>query len=187
MCRMVQNWRLLACNVHVLRGSRCNFQIQLSIFPTATRPSAILVNGNEPRSKPTMPSKEKKETFLMRTASFSGAAFGVLGAGAVSLVSAGHPWEAWVPLAFSVVLLVIALVFGTRAGVLATLLAASIFAVFLFQPTGSLRVAESTARANLGWMLLAGLTFSLLLAPPSSDLRRRSSRTETTRAGPRAS
>ena len=134
-----------------------------------------------------MGSTEQKETFLTRSASFSGAAFGVLAAGAASLVAAGHSWEVWVPLAFSVVLLVIALSFGTRAGVLATLLAASIFAVFLFQPTGSLRVAESTARANLGWMLLAGLASSLLLAPPKASLRRRSSRTETTRTGPRAS
>ena len=134
-----------------------------------------------------MRGNEKKETFLTRSASFSGAVFGVLAAGAASLVAAGHAWEVWVPLAFSVVLLVIALSFGTRAGVLATLLAASIFAVFLFQPTGSLRVAASTARANLGWMLLAGLASSLLLAPPTTSLRRKSSRTGTTRAGPRAS
>ena len=137
--------------------------------------------------KAAMPSKEQNTTLLMRSASFSGAAFGVLAAGAASWISAGHSWEAWVPLAFSVVLLVIALVFGTRAGVLATLLAASIFAVFLFQPTGSLRVAESTARANLGWMLLSGLAFSLLFAPSSTGFRHRSSRTETTRAGRRAS
>jgi K+-sensing histidine kinase KdpD len=134
-----------------------------------------------------MRSKEKIQTFLKRSASFSGAVFGGLAAGVVSLVAAGHSWEVWVPLAFSVVLLVIALCFGTRAGILATLLAASVFAVFLFQPTGSLRVAESTARANLGYMLLAGLAFSLLLAPSSPRLRPGSSRPETTGAGRRAS
>jgi K+-sensing histidine kinase KdpD len=134
-----------------------------------------------------MGSKEKAYTFLTRGASFLGAAFGVLAAGGVSLVAAGHPWQVWVPLFFSVVLLVIALSFGTRAGVWATLLAALIFAVFLLSPVGSLRVAESTARANLGWMLLAGLAFSLLLAPPTNALHKRSSRTGTTQAGPRAS
>lgn len=130
---------------------------------------------------------DKKKTFLTRSASFSGAAFGVIAAGGATVLAAGHSWEVWVPLAFSLVLLVIALWFGTRAGVLATLLAAVIFAVFLLNPLGSLRVAESTGRANLGWMLLAGLAFSLLLAPPTKSLRKRPSRTETTHAGRRAS
>jgi K+-sensing histidine kinase KdpD len=180
----MQNRPLLACCVHVLRQtSLCRFQ--LSIFPTATRSSAILVNGGKLREH--MHSNEQKETFLTRSASFSGAAIGVLAAGGASLLAAGHPWHVWVPLVFSVVLLVIALSFGTRAGVWATLLSALVFAVLLFSPIGSFRVIESTARANLGWMLLAGLAFSLLLAPPTHGLRKRSSRTETTHAGPRAS
>jgi K+-sensing histidine kinase KdpD len=91
---------------------------------------------------------------------------------AASLVAAGHSWEVSVPLFFSVVLLLTALRFGTRAGILGTLAASLIFAVFLFRPLGSLHVANETARANLVWMLLMGIAFSFLFAP-ASGLRRR--------------
>jgi hypothetical protein len=42
----------------------------------------------------------------------------------------------------------------------------------LFTPMGSVHVASASARANLGWMLLIGLGFSLLFAPPTSTFRR---------------
>jgi K+-sensing histidine kinase KdpD len=84
---------------------------------------------------------------------------------AASLVAAGHSWEVSVPLFFSVVLLLTALRFGARAGILGTLAASLIFAVFLFRPLGSLHVANETARANLVWMLLMGIVFSFLFAP----------------------
>jgi K+-sensing histidine kinase KdpD len=124
---------------------------------------------------------------VRRSASFVGAAFGALAAGAASMLAAGHSWQVWVPLAFCVVLLVIALLFGARAGVLGTLLAAVVFTLFLFHPLGSLRVADGPARANLGWMLLIGLTFSFLFAPPTAGFRRRSSGAETTEPDGRAS
>jgi K+-sensing histidine kinase KdpD len=91
---------------------------------------------------------------------------------AVSAVASGHPWQVWVPLVFSVVLLLIALLFGVRAGILSTLLAALVFAVFLFSPLGSIHVSNGMARSNLGWMLLIGLAFSFLFAPPTSRFRR---------------
>ncbi len=88
------------------------------------------------------------------------------------MVAGGYPWRSLVPLLFSVVLLIIALVFGARAGIIGTLLAAGIFAAFLFQPLGRLRVLDEGARTNLGWMLLIGIGFSFLFAPPTSRLRR---------------
>lgn len=91
---------------------------------------------------------------------------------AASMVAGGYPWRSLVPLLFSVVLLIIALVFGARAGIIGTLLAAGIFAAFLFQPLGRLRVLDEGARTNLGWMLLIGIGFSFLFAPPTSRLRR---------------
>lgn len=97
---------------------------------------------------------------------------GVAAAGACA-IAAGHPWETVVPLVFSAVLLVVALVFGVRAGVLGTVLAAIVFAAFLFSPLGSIRVADTAARANLGWMLLIGVAFSFLFAPPRSGFRGR--------------
>jgi K+-sensing histidine kinase KdpD len=91
---------------------------------------------------------------------------------ALSAVASGHSWQVWVPLVFSAVLLLIALLFGVRAGILGTLLAALVFAVFLFSPSGTIHVSNGTARSNLGWMLLIGLAFSLLFAPSTSGFRR---------------
>ena len=84
----------------------------------------------------------------------------------------GHSWKNLAPLIFTVVLLVTAAFFGARAGILGTVLAALFFATFLFGPTGSISVANDSARSNLGWMLLIGIGFSFLFAPPSSGLRR---------------
>jgi K+-sensing histidine kinase KdpD len=100
-----------------------------------------------------------------------GTAISGLSAIAATMVAEGHPWKNMVPLLFTVVLLVIAAIFGVRAGVIGTVLAALVFAAFLLNPTGSLNVANDSARNNLGWMLLIGLVFSFLFAP-TSGLRR---------------
>lgn len=94
------------------------------------------------------------------------AAFGV------SIVAQGHSWKNTVPLLFSLVLLVVAGLFGSRAGILSTAIAAVVFTGFLFGPTGSMRVADEGARINLGWMMLIGMAFSLLFAPSTSSPRR---------------
>jgi K+-sensing histidine kinase KdpD len=87
--------------------------------------------------------------------------------------SEGHSWKNMVPLVFTGILLIIAAFFGAKAGILSTVLAALFFATFLFGPTGNIVVANDSARSNLGWMLLIGIGFSFLFAPPSSGLRRR--------------
>ena len=87
------------------------------------------------------------------------------------MLAAGHPWNVWVPLFFTGVLLLTALRFGARAGVLGTLAATLVFAEFLFQPLGSPHVASALARSNLGWMLLIGIALSFLFAPPTSKFR----------------
>src|SRR5579864_8749904 len=84
----------------------------------------------------------------------------------------GHAWKNIAPLIFTAVLLLTAALFGARAGILGTVLAALVFAGFLFGPVGSIQVANESARANLGWMLLIGIGFSFLFAPPSSTIRR---------------
>lgn len=94
-------------------------------------------------------------------------------AAGVATVLAGHyTWRVFVPLAFTLVLLVIALVFGARAGIIGTLLAALVFAAFLFPPLGNINVTDNGARTNIAWMLLIGFAFSFLFAPPTSGLRR---------------
>jgi K+-sensing histidine kinase KdpD len=95
-----------------------------------------------------------------------------LAAAATSAMAAGHSWQNLVPLVFIVVLLLVAETFGARAGILGTVLAALIFASFLFAPARSISVASESARSNLGWMLLIGIAFSFLFAPPTSGFRR---------------
>jgi len=89
-----------------------------------------------------------------------------------SAAADGHAWKNLAPLIFTSVLLITAALFGARAGILGTVLSAMVFAGFLFGPVGSIHVADESARANLGWMLLIGIGFSFLFAPPTSTLRR---------------
>jgi K+-sensing histidine kinase KdpD len=91
-----------------------------------------------------------------------------LAALAASALAAGHSWQAWIPLLFSAILFLTALIFGAKAGLLGSVLAAVVFAMFLFSPIGKISVADQTARTNLGWMILTGIAFSFLFAPPRS-------------------
>lgn len=91
-------------------------------------------------------------------------------AGGATVLAGSHQWRIFVPLAFTFVLLLISLIFGARAGIAGTVLAAVIFAAFLFQPLGNLGVGDSSARTNIAWMLLIGISFSFLFAPPTSGL-----------------
>lgn len=88
------------------------------------------------------------------------------------MLAGSHQWRVFVPLAFTLVLLVVSLIFGARAGIVGTVLAAAIFAAFLFQPVGNLSVGDTSARSNIGWMLLMGISFAFFFAPPTSGLRR---------------
>ena len=89
-----------------------------------------------------------------------------------AVFASGHAWQVVVPLLFTVVLLVVALLFGTRAGVIGTLLAALVFATHLLSPLGSIHIESSAARSNIGWMLMIGIAFSFLFAPHKSSLKR---------------
>jgi K+-sensing histidine kinase KdpD len=105
-------------------------------------------------------------------AALGGLICGLAAMGAIA-ASEGHAWKNLVPLIFTAILLVTAAFFGAKAGILGTVLAALFFATFLFGPTGNVTIANDSARSNLGWMLLIGIGFSFLFAPPSSGLRRR--------------
>jgi K+-sensing histidine kinase KdpD len=95
-----------------------------------------------------------------------------LAALAFSAAANGHAWKNLAPLIFTGVLLIIAGLFGARAGIIGTVLAGMIFASFLFNPMGNIQVADESARGNLGWMMLIGIGFSFLFAPPTSGIRR---------------
>jgi K+-sensing histidine kinase KdpD len=121
-------------------------------------------------------SNQKRETtrlrILRRADLLIGGLICAIAALGASFLAAGHSWQVAVPLLFSAVVLLIAMRFGVLAGIVGTLLAAGIFAMFLFKPLGQLRVANQTARDNLVWMLLLGIVFSFLFAPPPGVRRR---------------
>src|ERR1700760_2463516 len=114
---------------------------------------------------------DKLWTMPLIDAAIGGIVCSVAALGAIAAAE-GHTWKNLVPLLFTVVLLVIATVFGSRAGIFSTLLATLFFATLLFAPTGNVGVVNDSARSNLGWMLLIGIGFSFLFAPPSSGFRR---------------
>ena len=85
------------------------------------------------------------------------------------LLFAESEYKAGVPLAFLVVLLMIARRYGSAAANFGTLFSAVIFAVLLFEPLRSAAVDDIGERANLGWMVLGGLVISNFFARPKTS------------------
>jgi len=98
---------------------------------------------------------------------------GVLLAFTASLVSAhafaGTALSTTLPLWFIPVLFLLAWRYGFAVGAIGSLVCAFVFAHFLFDPTGSWRVQDETARRNLLWMVVGAVAMSYLLAPPQSE------------------
>lgn len=90
----------------------------------------------------------------------------------MSLIFSTTSVRATLPLLFIAVLFVAAMRYGAMSGIFGGLVAALIFAYFLFTPIGSFRVERSPARDNLGWMLLVGIPVSYFVATSREDARR---------------
>ena len=84
-------------------------------------------------------------------------------AGFLIPVFAGNTYRAIVPLFFLLVILYVALRFGHIAGIIGTLCAALVFELFLFEPTLSLAIENSSARNHLISMVILGVCASELL------------------------
>ena len=76
------------------------------------------------------------------------------------------------PLVFIAIVTLVALRFGSLAGLLSSCASAAIFALFLFPPIGSLRIQDLQQRTNVGWFLVAGLSVSVLFANSPSPKQR---------------
>jgi len=87
----------------------------------------------------------------------------VLAAGILTLVVRSLPHKGFVPLVFLCVVLLIAVRFGSAAGILGTVGAAVIFAEFLFDPFLSIRVSEPVQKNHLIWMVIIGIAASELV------------------------
>ena len=85
------------------------------------------------------------------------------------LLFAESEYKAGVPIAFLVVLLMIARRYGSTAANFGTLISALIFAELLFEPLRSLAVDDLAERVNLGWMVLGGLVISNFFARPKAS------------------
>jgi K+-sensing histidine kinase KdpD len=82
-----------------------------------------------------------------------------------------HPWRIILPLVFVVILVMLSARYGLLVAVIGAPVAAFIFAYFLFPPLHSFQVENDAAKGNLGWMVLAGIVISYLLAPQNPSMR----------------
>jgi K+-sensing histidine kinase KdpD len=67
------------------------------------------------------------------------------------------------------IVLALGLVFGRGVGIVGSVIVAMIFAYSMYEPVGSLRIANQAARSGVAWMLLAGVSLSYLLLPAHGD------------------
>lgn len=93
-----------------------------------------------------------------------------IGAGACAIAAAllipffsGSSLRHIIPLLFLLVIFLTASRFGRAAGIFGTIAAALLFAMFLFSPTLSPMVEDTSARDHLIWMVLIGIIASDLV------------------------
>jgi hypothetical protein len=138
---------------------------QLTIFPTATLQNGILIRRHE--VCPAL-DKEGRGASFMRML-FSKRALGVavctIAALFAALLFRSRSEGTVVPLVFIAVIVLIAARFGTTAGIVSSLISALIFATVMYPPTGHPSINDPSAKANLGYMLMAGLAASFLFLP----------------------
>ena len=82
---------------------------------------------------------------------------------------AGSSLRFSLPLICLAIVLAVAARFGAVAGVLSSLLSAFVLAYFVFSPV-ELAVSNATARNNLGWLLLGGISLSFLFGPSTAEV-----------------
>ena len=74
------------------------------------------------------------------------------------------------PLICLAIVLAVAARFGAAAGILSSVLSALMLAYFVYSPVNSLAVTNATARSNLGWLLLGGISLSFLFGPSTGEV-----------------
>lgn len=107
-------------------------------------------------------------SFRSALALLMGVSVSVCAAALLSLLLYDHRLKTTAPIVFLCVVVLVSVRWGMLAGFLGAAISAMVFATFLFQPIGSLQVADKTARANLAWLVLGGLVLPYLLAPENT-------------------
>jgi len=90
-----------------------------------------------------------------------------------TLIKWTSPLQELVPFIVLGIVLGLGMLFGRLVGILGSVIAAAILAYSMYEPLGSLRVANQAARSAVAWMLLAGVTLSYLLLPAHGDRSKR--------------
>ncbi len=83
-----------------------------------------------------------------------------------AVLTAHHSWRVFVPLAFVLVIVLLAVRYGMAVSVFGSVIAALIFAYTLFPPLGSVRIDDKLERGNIAWMLLASIVIPFLVLGP---------------------
>ncbi len=84
----------------------------------------------------------------------------------VAAVAAHQPWRVFVPLAFVLVIVLLAARYGMAVSILGSAIAAVIFAYCMFPPVGSVQIVDKLERTNIAWMLLASIVIPFLVLAP---------------------
>jgi integral membrane sensor domain MASE1 len=92
-----------------------------------------------------------------------GIGFALLLALLLATLLRGTQLESSLPILFLGILVFVAFIFGSSAGILSTLGAAVIFATCLFDPVLSVRIGDKAQRSNVIWMTVGGISLSELL------------------------
>ncbi len=99
----------------------------------------------------------------------------VIGAGCCAIAAGGFTpiftqihFSSFAPILFLGVIFVVAARFGNFAGLIGTIVAALIFAIFLFEPRFSVMVRDAPSRNHLIWMVVIGVVVSDLLGAYSA-------------------
>jgi K+-sensing histidine kinase KdpD len=89
-----------------------------------------------------------------------GASISVTIAALMTLLLRGTQRSVLAPIVFLLVIILCAKYFGVIAGMLGSIFAAVLFALYLFEPFGSFQVHDRQALSNLGLLLFAGIALS---------------------------
>jgi Kef-type K+ transport system membrane component KefB len=137
--------------------------VAMVMFTTIVTPPLLKTQFREPLALPAAKPPRSVKAFLRFMNPFAGLVVCACLAGVAAFFFQGKTARDLVPTAFLIIVVIAAKLWGRLAGVLGTLAGALAFSFFLFNPLGTWMVENNLARANLGWMILAGMILSHFL------------------------
>src|SRR4051812_1964233 len=106
----------------------------------------------------TLSARQWRESHVAR--SVAGFFLCCVGAGLFCLLFRDTATVASMPIVFLIAITLVAMNFGRLSAALGTCAAAFLFAMYLFEPIGELKVEDAHQRSSIGWLLLFGIAIS---------------------------